>query len=439
MKNIREAHPLFKEGGWAILDQIVVSGTRLGIAIFLARFFSTDAFGMYYLCFSTIIMVQSTVQNSLVILPAYSLAGKKKNIDQSSFFRSVAWTHLFIVILIPTVAITCELIARHAFSFPSHLMLIGSCGGAFASLVTLEFSRRILFFYQRAYEVFLIDLIRLFLQCAVFWGLYFGYLNSYGIYGNPSGALFCIALATFPTGFIGYSYIRSELGYWPRGESPRVRREDLRDIWIQGRWWCAASGVAATENAMFPYVLAGMHRLDYVAMLGVCNTIQRLFGALIQALANVLTPATVRILSDSGVKELQRVSIFFLRTIFILGSVITLVFFLFGKHILPAIFGGQYLEAVDLAALILAVSVLRNARLPAVTILGALCRPQDVFRANLVTMLLTGIAVLPTIWRFGVYGVPITMAFTYLINWAIVHRISLQALAQEEQSPVVPS
>lgn len=421
-----------------MLDQGVVSGTRLGTTLVLTRCLDKESFGLYFLAFSTMLLVQSTFQHSLLLVPLCTLAGQKEGEDRQAYLRSSAGVSALAALLVTGITLVAVEVYRGLGGAPLSCRVFQLMALANAAFFLHEYGRRVLFTLARARQVLGIDLVWASLQLGGLLALAWPALRATGPGPTPASAFGVLVASTLGAGLLGAWWVREE----HRGPGPWWRRVDLEETWDLGRWWTLAGGAWALSAAIFPYALAGMQGLADVGSLAACTTIQRLVNPFVQALGNVFMPATARAYARDGARELRRVSRQFLALVVLGIGGLTGVLATFGTPIMTLLFGPEYADAGLLATLLVGASLLSHAGLPAMVTLGALRDPFPIVRANLAGTLVAALVAYPALRALGIYGVPLGTGLTYGITLVMLiasSRMALDRAEARDPSPDAPS
>ena len=94
--------PWVSKGGFAILDQGLISGSNFIVSILLARWLVPEQYGAYAVAFGIFVLL-SLVYQSLVLEPMAVFGGSAYRDGLRGYLRSLLWIHITISVAIVVV------------------------------------------------------------------------------------------------------------------------------------------------------------------------------------------------------------------------------------------------------------------------------------------------------------------------------------------------
>lgn len=128
--SVKRLIPWIHKGGFAILDQELISGSNFLVSILLARWLVPEQYGAYAVAFGIFVLL-SLVYQSLVLEPMAVFGGSSYRDCLRGYLRSLLWIHIAISLAIGIVFGASALVAKQ---FTHSSVLAGALAGVtFAS------------------------------------------------------------------------------------------------------------------------------------------------------------------------------------------------------------------------------------------------------------------------------------------------------------------
>jgi O-antigen/teichoic acid export membrane protein len=259
----RLAHRALGTSVWGLADQILISGATFGTMVYLAKDLGPAEFGAFSLAYLALLLANS-MQGALVCQP-HNILGSSMEGDAFRNFTSslalaqtvVAGAFGLLVLVGASAAVVLGLNAHH---------LILPLTVAVPAWQLQEFARRVLYTKDRVRTAFWNDVVSYGGQLVLVVILVARHELTTAI------ALYAVGVTSALAGLAGLWSIRSYLG-------GRIEPGAIRESWIIGRWFFAATVANWFASQMYPVLTAGV--------LGVYAT------GVFRALQNLIAPTQI--------------------------------------------------------------------------------------------------------------------------------------------------
>lgn len=407
----------------ALADQAVVSGTSFLTTAMIARSTFPDELGIYTIAFSLLVSWVA-VQETMISLPYTIHRHRARTAPAGHAGNYLALSAVFSMLAIAMFSMAA--LGLSAASAPRSLVaatLVLAGVVPFASL--REFGRRFAFAHLRVLQSLMLDLGASAVQL--------GGLAWLGWTGRLSAATACAA--------IGVAYAVASVAWlYLSGESFAIQRGQLRKTWRRswqfGKWLCATRIAESLHGQLIYWLLALAIGTAATGAYAACMSIVSFSNPIILGLFNILLPQASLALANGGVGRLQRDVI---RDAQLLGAAMALFCLLVvlgGEQAMHLMFHGPNYEGHGHTLLVLALALLPSALgMPASSALAAIERPQAIFWASLIAMVVTAVLVWFLMLKWGLvgaaYGLLAGNAVGALGRWAsflsLVQRVNPRA------------
>jgi len=392
---------------WALSDQAVVSGSNFLTNIMLARFIGLHEFGIFALCWMTVLFVNS-IQYALVVQPTMSIGPKQQEKDRPSYYGAVFFQELILVCVCFAVVYAglhvFTDVTRYSGLRPLALPLAVS---AFAYQAQ-DFVRRYFFAAGKSRLALLDDLLSYLTQLPILFLLHItGRLNS-------ATALWVMAGTSLLGLCVGWLWVEPLAFEWTRVKEVFSRH------WRIARWLGASALLQWTSGNLF-IIAAPIYYGASAA--GVLRAAQNLMGVThvwFQGLDNVVPAEASRRLHEGGTKSMLS----FLRSVLLKWGGLTLAFALLMSatpgHWMGLVYGAQmapYGYVLRLYALIYVIVFIGG---PLRAGLQALEFTAPIFWSYLCMTLFSVTLAVPMAKWLGLYGVMLGILGTQIVFQSIV-------------------
>ncbi len=400
----------FRKDGWALADQLLISGANFATMILIARGLSPEAFGWFALAFS-VVLFANNIQYGLVTQPHNVLGTTRRGEEYVRYTSSTALSQILIGAAGAVLALLSWLVAC-AVGWSAASIILPLAPLIFVFQLQ-EFVRRALYTQQRIAAATFNDVMtygsRVVVLVVLWW---YGTLS-------VSSALYAIAGTAAIGTVIGFVQIRKTL-------AGRFDASAFRENWDFGKWLVGTELVGYwLSTQLFVYLAAAFVG---VWAAGVLKALDVAFGparVLTLALCNVLPIRFARTLEERGNSALDaQLRNTLLVSVPILGGYCLLIA-IFAKPALELLFDDKYLDQAPVLALYAAYAFVSFLSMILATALRAKRLTQQVF----LNRVLASAVAIPfgcvMIFFFGVFGAVLGMVSTYF-SLSIFYSLALR-------------
>jgi|HubBroStandDraft_6_1064221.scaffolds.fasta_scaffold14041_3 O-antigen/teichoic acid export membrane protein len=402
--------PWVHRGGFAVLDQGLISGSNFLVSILLARWLVPDQYGAYAVAFGIFVLL-SVVYQALVLEPMAVFGGSCYRDGLRGYVLSLLWIHLTISLVMIAAIGSAALIAKEF----SHSAVLA---GALAGIMIASPCVLIFWLVRRAFYLGLAA-SKAALGAFVYSSLSMGglYLLYHRGLLSPFTAFALMGLAALGTAL--YNFIRLWGQLADSTPAPRVR-ESWSKHWTYGRW-ALASSIANWIPAYVYYPLlstfAGMAASGQLkAVMNFMLPIEQVKAAL----ALLFLPYAARIQAQRGSSSVGKLST---RLTFVsvgIAGAYWATILIFRHPLFHFLYSGRYSEVAHLLPAVAFGSIIWSACFGPATALRAMESPASVFAAYALATFLSLLIGVPAAWAFGVTGAVWGSNLADVLSWVIV-------------------
>jgi O-antigen/teichoic acid export membrane protein len=377
--------PLFfswaKNGGFAVLDQGLISGSNFLVNILLARWLTPTDYGAFAFAFSIFLLLSGT-HNSLLLEPMSVLGPANHRHRLKEYLGSLVWIH---------VGLTCG-IAAVLMLAAGAMIVLGAQAALGTILVSAALALPVILLFWFARRAFYLEgkpsgALRgsLVYSASLVVGLM--YLNHLSLLSAFAAFLLMALASLVASGALLYRLRpRPFIGYKIAEISPR---RIIRENWGYGKWVLAITLVHWLSGDVYYILVTAFLGFEEA---GVLRALQNLVMPITQAttaMGLLLLPQTSGRLASNGFATLKED----VYKITILNAVLTTTYFLillaFGDKLLHLMYGDKYAEFAYLLPYLIAVPVVMALGSGVQTGLRVLQVPWVIFAGYCVTAILT--------------------------------------------------
>jgi O-antigen/teichoic acid export membrane protein len=414
------------KGGFAILDQGLISGSNFLISILLARWLIPAQYGAFSTAFSVFLFL-SYVYQSLLSEPQAVFSGSAYRQCLRGYLKALLSIQLVVtvfglVLLGGSAAIAYGL--GKADGFPGAL-----AGVAIASPCILFF-----WLLRRSYYMNLAPA-----RAAMGAFLYFALVTGglFVVYKkaliSPFSAYLLMAIGALGTGLFLLSQIKKALP--PDTCDAPTASQAWRKHWEYGRWALGVSVVTWIPYYMY-YPLVSM--FSGMAQAGQLRAVMNLSLPLEQsytALSILFLPYAARVCREKGIASsgplVRRITL-----LFVAGAVVYWAILIPFKSVaFHILYGGKYMELAPLIPYVAVGTTLWSAAFGPAIMLRAIESPDSIFYARVVASVLSLVVGVPATWAFGLWGV----VWSVIVANIAAFLISMYILQRKSNSISVPN
>lgn len=414
------------KGGFAILDQGLISGSNFLISILLARWLVPAQYGAFSTAFSVFLFLSYVYQ---------SLLSEPQAVFSGSAYRQCLRGYLKALLSIQAVVTMFGLVLLGGSAAIAYAM--GKADGFPGALAGVAIaSPCILFFWllRRSYYMNLAP-ARAAMGAFIYFvlttgGLFFAYRKALI---SPFSAYLLMAIGALGTGLFLLSQVKKALP--PDTCDAPTASQAWRKHWEYGRWALGVSVVTWIPYYMY-YPLVSM--FSGMAQAGQLRAVMNLSLPLEQsytALSILFLPYAARVCREKGVARsgplVRRITM-----LFVVGSVaywaVVIPFKSVAFHLL---YGGKYMELAPLIPYVALGTTLWSAAFGPAILLRAIESPDSIFYARVVASVLSLVIGVPATWAFGLWGV----VWSVIVANIAAFLISMYILQRKSNSISVPN
>jgi O-antigen/teichoic acid export membrane protein len=399
---------------WAVLDQGLFATSNFVLGVLLARWLTPEQFGSFAVAHSGFLLV-GTLHSGLFSEPMLVFASARHATRFSAYLDILLHAHWRLTGLGSVLLIGAALICWFLGSPPLAGALLGAAVAAPFILFGWLVRRACFSCLQPRWAAMGGTLYLVLLLAASYLLKWLGLLSAFA-------AFFVIGGAGLISGFWILSRLRRAASAATTvGPS---RSEVFRDHWSYGRWAVASSALSWIPGNIYSIVLPAFAGLEAAGALRALSNLALPIMHANGALATLLIPALGAVREKPAFNRLVRTAIVALDG----GSLLYwLLLTAFRDPIIAWLYHGAYKETAPLVPIVALLPLVAGCMAVLGSALRVLERPQDVFRAYVISVIATVAIGIPLVARWGlpgaVAGVLISSAVTaaasgvYLFLW----------------------
>jgi O-antigen/teichoic acid export membrane protein len=391
---LKRFFPWIKKGGYAILDQGLISGSNFLVSILLARWLVPEQYGAYAVAFGIFVLLWLVYQ-SLVLEPMAVFGGSAYRNSLRGYLRSLLWIQVAISL---AVAVALGLSALVAGRTAHSAGLAGALAGIMIASPCIMFNflvRRSFYLELSPAKSVLGALVYTSLSLSLLVVIYRrGLLSAFS-------AFLLIGIAALLTGFYQLVRLRAQLP--PSTFIPPVG-ETWRRHWRYGRWALATAAAGWIPAYIYYPLLSSFGNMAHSGQLKALMNLTLPVEQTKAALSLLFLPYAASVQAREGASGAGALSLRL--TLVSLG--VALAYWTFVLPIPGTLFrflySGRYAEVAHLLPIVAFGSIIWSAASGPAIVLRAMESPASVFKAFSVA---TGVSLLvgiPATWKFGLTG-----------------------------------
>lgn len=411
---------------FALLDQILVSGSNFLLSLILARFLSGEEYGLYIFGLTTLTVMlglaNSTLFGSLSVLSA-PLLGQR--------WRSSIKGHalLFLLLIVLSVGTLTAIGA-----------LLG--GGPFLANGKVLFATSAILFLHLGHEFGRVSLLSLLKSKDVFIGDCIGYGGRMLL---VLGAIQCgvdqgwqlIIIFGGPS-LVGVLYFWHKLDMGQIWTSCTVERSIFLEMFRYSKWTFAEWVPFVLSGQLYVYVVTFVLGNEANGALVACRNLVMPVTVLLVGVMNYSLPYYSRMFNEKGVQNLlASLKKYFAALVTLVIGYLFLIYF-FRVEILYIIYGKfvEFNALVPLFAIGLFANVIYN---PAEIFFRVTRKPKFLFFSRLVSAVVTTVACYPLVTHYGINGAVYSYILSQLTMGLVLYLTSILHTIRRRRPAVVNS
>jgi len=361
----------FGSGSLAMVDQVVVSGTRFLTTILVGRIAGVSQLGLYVIGFATIVL-GVCIQESMITTPYAVYANRRHGRGRKLYAGGALLQHIALAAMSIVALGAIALVSQFVFHSSKFSLLFAMLTFVVPSSLSREFVRRMAFAHLNMRMALIFDGATAAIQVAVLMALV-----SLGSLATTT-ALMAAGIACLVTS-VTWLIVRRDLFLFRLRYTRRVWAMN----WSFGRWMAAGEVSGAMTSYTPTLVLAAGFGTIAVGVYAACESIIRLCNPIILGVNNFIVPKTANAYSQGGRKEIKRVVGVMVASMVSMMLVLVGVLLTLGDFVVRLLYGSEFQNHGSLVA-VMALSIpLWGA---SCVLAGGLCaieKTDDNFRAKL--------------------------------------------------------
>jgi len=408
-----------QRGGFAILDQGLISGSNFLVSILLARWLVPEQYGAYAVAFGIFVLL-SLVYQSLVLEPMAVFGGSSYRDCLRGYLGRLLRIHLWISLAIAAVFGVSALVAKE-FSHSS--VLAGALAGvtvASPCILLFWLARRTFYLGLSASKAALGAFVYSALSMG---GLYFVYHR--GLL-SPFSAFALMGVAALGTAFYNFVRLHSQLGPGPLAPATT---EIWNRHWRYGAWALASCVVNWIPAYIYYPLLSSFSGMAQSGELKALMNFTLPMEQIKAALALLFLPYAAGVQARMGRSSAGPLSTRLTSLSVAIAGSYWAVILIFRHPVFHFLYSGRYSEVAHLLPAVAFGSIVWSACFgPAVT-LRAMESPASVFVAFALATFLSLLVGIPISWAFGVGGAVWGTNLADALSWIIVFVVLRRKIA----------
>jgi len=417
------------KGGFAILDQGLISGSNFLIGILLARWLIPVQYGAFSLAFSVFLLLSYVYQ---------SLLSEPQGVFSGSAYSQCLRGYLKALLGIQAVVTVFGLVLLGGSAAIVYAM--GKADGLPGALAGVAIaSPCILFFWllRRAYYMNLAP-ARAAMGAFIYFVLVTGglFLVYKRALVSPFSAYLLMAIGALGTGFFLLTQVNKALP--PDTAKPPTARQAWHKHWEYGRWALAVSVVTWIPYYMYYPLVSAFRGMAAAGQLRALMNLSLPMEQSYTALSILFLPYAARICREKGISMsgplVRRIT-----ALFVIGAVAYWALLIpFKSVVFHVLYGGKYMEVAPLIPYVALGTTMWSAAFGPAILLRAIESPDSIFYARIVASVLSLLVGVPATYVFGLWGVVCSIVVAnlaaFLISMYILRR---KAISTTVSSPVL--
>lgn len=382
-------------GGLAIFDQGMISGSNFLLSILLARWLVPEQYGAYAVAFGIFVLI-TIVYQALVLEPMSVFGGSSYRECLRGYLRSLMWIHLGLSVVIfvgfGTAALVAQVVTHN-----------GVMSGALAG-VTIASPFLLVFGLARRTFYLQLSPLKAAIGSLVYSVSVLGILYPMFRHGLLSvmSAFLVMGIGSALTSIYLVAYLRRDLSR--STVAPPALKESWVRHWGYGRWALASSFAGWIPAYIYYPLLSSFgnmtHSGELKALMNFTLPIEQIKGAL----GLLLIPYAARIQDVHGRSSSKKLSAIMTLVVLVVAVGYWAVILPFQRPMFHLLYSDRYLEVLHLLPIVAIGSVIWTVAYGPAIALRAMNAPESVFVAFGSATAISLLVGIPATWWFGVEG-----------------------------------
>ena len=393
----------FGRVGWAIADQMLVSGASFVTTLLVARFLGKEEFGRFVLAWLAIWIVQN-VQIAMITTPVTTFAMREPVARQPAYFGAVCAQQA--VFAIATTVLVYFLAALSSVIVPSWRLNV--VAGPLALVVLFgqitDIQRRYYYLHERTPISFLLDLARFGTQIAVLLVLFFYFPAT----ASLASVFYAMAATALLGCFTGWAFMKPVVFDWA------TIKEVARRHWSFSRWLLGSTLINCVREGFVNVSVGSLLGLTEVGVLRAAQQLVLIINVPLFVMHNTVPMPASLAYGERGFPGLLSYMQGFALKYFCLLCAVLIVIGGFGEVLLTTVYGTAYAGhglLVTAYAMIMIIFLIRDF----MAIMVKTTENTDFdFYASVLGAVLCLVLLFPLVRIFGLAGALLTEALMHV-------------------------
>jgi O-antigen/teichoic acid export membrane protein len=408
-----------------IVDQAVVGAGNLAIGLMVLRASTKEEYGLYSLCYMTVILLNGF--SNAVFVAQLTVSYHERPADRrDAFAAALLCAQLLVGVSVATAGLAVAgLLPDHVLS-PDLRRLAVVAILACPVVMAHDFLRGYCFLVERPARAIALDLILILGWCAGTAGL----VRGAGL-APPQAALMAFGAAAFAS--TGTGLVLSRL---PLRSGWAAASRAVASVWEHARWALSGSAVTALQNQGHVYLLGWLGSAEAIAELNAARMLMMPMGLVILGVARTLTPTLARQAAEGRFDAMRQHARRSLIGVLAVIGLYSAAMLLGEEHLIAWVLGARYEGIAPLVALWMVILLLQavDSNLSAVMQVAKRFRELMLINAWMVVPVLAG--VIPMIPLYGAKGNLVVVVAGYVGVVLLLGREAHRAMAGLERGPL---
>lgn len=398
------ANPRAVKGYLSLADQCVVSATTFSVNIFLARYLGVDEYGLFVVAYTVYLLI-AAVQDAMFGYPALIVGARLGNESLGGYVSSLFVLQCIFGISVSALSIGA-IAAAYSYSGAFDPWMLYSFVSFVLFALSNQFLRRLLYLYNRAFQVLLVDLLfSAFLFASLF------YLASGGRLGFAQ-ANYSLAFAAFGAFVAGTAFLGGRFVF--KGLSLRASAvENLRF----GKWLVAQNLCTWGTGQIYYLVSAAVLGMKAPAVLKVCANLLAPLQVIFQGIDSVLVIAISKRLEAGTARP------FLLKAgaaIVAFSLIYSLIIPVFSDDLISILYGPSYGDLLPIVVIFAVAFVFRSVAVVPNLALLSIKATRETFFVHLTTLFITLASIYPLLHYGEIIGAAVGTVLIPYFFWAVL-------------------
>jgi O-antigen/teichoic acid export membrane protein len=397
--------------GWAIADQMLVSGASFGTTLLVARFLGKEEFGRFVLAWLAVWIVQN-LQIALITTPITTFAMREPRERQPAYFGAICVQQVGFAAI--TTVLVYMLAAGSGRVVPSWRLdeVAGplACVIAFGQIADIQ--RRYFYINERTSMTFGLDLSRCGTQIVGLLALFLLFPSNASLYS----VLIVIAASALLGALVGWAFTRPFVFEWG------TIKDVTQKHWSFARWLLGSTLINCARESFVSISVGGLLGLTEIGVLRAVQQLVLIINIPLFVMHNTVPAPASRAYGERGFPGLWgymkgfalKYAVFLCAVLAVIGAL--------GEQLLTAVYGRGYAGYGWLVTVYAAIMIIFLIRDFMAIMVKTTEKTDFDFYASVLGAALSFALLFPLIRKFGLAGALLTEALMHAGMLVIIAR-----------------